>query len=310
MNEKTLDEVLSDFKVSVKNLISKYFESDIQPTLYHYTSCETLISIVTKQEFWLSNVEFMNDKLEVNYSMRIIQTALAESSVDERSAKIFLKTIKKHKKRANETLYVLSLSKDEDSLNLWNNYGKNDGYSIGIDTPKFITKITERRIGVKTSQETLLFDNISVFGNVLYDEASQVRFFRELFDHYYSFILNTNIFRINELNTNKIISEMFQVWDTILKFSYMIKQKEHQIENEFRFIAFNDNHQANFFRVRNGIVLPYIKIGFEKNELMPIKEICIGPKINENIASAGIKYLLKKNYRKTNITKSSLKLLF
>jgi len=265
---------------------------------------------VTKQEFWLSNVEFMNDKLEVNYSMRIIQTALAESSVDERSAKIFLKTIKKHKKRANETLYVLSLSKDEDSLNLWNNYGKNDGYSIGIDTPKFITKITERRIGVKTSQETLLFDNISVFGNVLYDEASQVRFFRELFDHYYSFILNTNIFRINELNTNKIISEMFQVWDTILKFSYMIKQKEHQIENEFRFIAFNDNHQANFFRVRNGIVLPYIKIGFEKNELMPIKEICIGPKINENIASAGIKYLLKKNYRKTNITKSSLKLLF
>lgn len=49
-------------------------------SVFHYTRTATLLNIVRSKEFWLSNVFFMNDFLEINWLFSIAQTIVRDES--------------------------------------------------------------------------------------------------------------------------------------------------------------------------------------------------------------------------------------
>jgi len=274
--------------------------------IYHYTNCEGVISIIQNNEFWLSNVEYVNDKLENDYSLQVVCNAINKSSLDNGFKKEFIKKFRLTKTKSANTIFILSLTHDHDSLNLWNNYSKNEGYNIGINVEDFIYGLSNHKIGYRIN-DNLDKRYIPAVGSVLYDETKQLSFFQALYELFFTL---SSIKPTSLDESKKIREKQTSIWKLLVMYSYMIKGKTHKIENEFRLvISIPDASKGINFRSRNGLVLPFIIISSEGNKL-PFSEITIGPKIDDKIAKNGITQLIKQNNLKLKVNSSSIKLRF
>ena len=90
--------------------------------IYHYTSGQGLMGILSNSEIHCSHISFLNDPSEHEYFDEIL-AKLFESNPDCKSIyyelyneSYFGITYSKH------DFYVLSFSKNEDSLSMWNYY--------------------------------------------------------------------------------------------------------------------------------------------------------------------------------------------
>ncbi len=73
-----------------------------------------------------------------------------------------------------------------------------------------------------------------------------------------------------------------------------IKPIEFSDEQELRIVRFIKNKESNLHllhRVKNGILIPYVEIGFDINS---IKKIIIGPCTHKDLAEKGLRSLLKR----------------
>lgn len=284
-----------------------YSSEDESSSIYHYTSCDSLISIILKNEFWLSNIEYVNDKQEMDYSLGIISKAVEQSNTTSSFKEAFLKKFKKAKSGAAKSIYILSLCKDNDSLNLWNNYAKNEGYNIGMNLIHLLQAITEKKLVIKVNDKEITNNYIPAVGHILYDENNQIAFFSRMTEIYYQI---SNLKSETKEDGKIIHDQQLNLWKIYIMFSYMIKRSIHKVENEYRvIISVPDSFKAINFRSRNGIVLPYITMTC-KNELIPFSEITIGPKINDSIAKEGIKQLINKSNRIVKVNSSNIELRF
>ncbi|NPV00515.1 MAG: hypothetical protein HPY53_03935 [Brevinematales bacterium] len=119
-------------------------ENDIPDSLYHYTDIESLKSIIEKKELWATNCLFMNDSKEMMYFLDSFYKYFNKKSGIIRDPKeVLINWIKRDQfleKFFKDSLqhYVLSFSKDGDSLILWGNYSKNIGYCIEFSRTKLV----------------------------------------------------------------------------------------------------------------------------------------------------------------------------
>ena len=309
MTEIDFKSFIEDNGANVKKYMTQYFHNEIKSICYHYTNCDNLISIIQNNELWLSNIEYLNDKLEIKYSIEVFKEALNKSEINQDNRNEFLKSFIDNKKKVTRCIYVLSLSMDGDSLNTWNNYGKNDGYNIGFDKNKFIDYVINNKLLIKDKSNNVQKDEYIVnFGNVLYDRTKQVEYFKSILNIYNDFIASTMPYR--EQYKALIHEEIGRIWNNIIICSYLIKQDSHRVENEYRLALFVVDRKMYCYRSRNGVILPYIKLCGDENTNFPISIITIGPKINEEIAKKGLKIMLSTNYRKVKIMFSDIKLRF
>ena len=110
--------------------------------------------------------------------------------------------------------------------------------------------------------------------------------------------------------TDEFIRESRRVWGFMIGHSYLLKQFEHSIEDEFRIILFfQDEEDVASYRTQNGIVVPYVKMS-QIDGLLPLSEVTIGPKIDDSIAEAGLRHLLREKYEKLKVRKSRIQLRF
>lgn len=102
--------------------------------IYHYTSDEGLRGIVESNEIWLTNTEFVNDTTECKALQReknlLSSKELTNDFVEK--AGPFINTPDKH-----NNIYLISFSKNRDSLEQWRAYGN---YCIGFDAKKLIKR--------------------------------------------------------------------------------------------------------------------------------------------------------------------------
>ncbi|WP_186069143.1 DUF2971 domain-containing protein [Burkholderia gladioli] len=149
---------------------------EVKPTLAHYTSIDTLNSIVTNNEVWLSNPLYMNDVEELRFGISETTRAFYQSS-SLRSAcesedrynelcRAYAYVLKEFEEEHAFDIYITCLSEhtdadDDGRLSMWRGYGGNGkGAAIVFDTSKFhvvenspllIAKIhygsTEERLG-------------------------------------------------------------------------------------------------------------------------------------------------------------------
>lgn len=294
--------VLESINEYLASLFNDTVRKNIQhdQILYHYTNIDALISILQKKTFWLSNVELMNDKNEINYSLGIIEKALISLNISVSERNLLLSDFLELKKYSALKTYVLSFSLDKDSLILWNNYSKYDGYNIGLSLDKILKNTNDYCFKVKSDKKAAI-----ISGKVLYSEEDQIKFMSGILNAYYQILLLTRDNRNPEVQ-NQVITQKI----LILLHSSLLKEEAHQYENEYRIvIGVPDDAISENFRSRNGLILPYIEV--ELNDYSCFKEITIGPKIDDNFAKSVLDYFLSKiKESKIESSKSDIKLRF
>jgi hypothetical protein len=298
---------LNEIKVELKRLILKNsFENAIPPdnnSIYHYTNIDSLKSIFINKQLRASNSMFLNDKLEVIHLRKLVRIIAAEvsnslSKADQAEFTNFVEGLFYHTIRIlSKSIFILSFSLKYDSLPLWNNFSKNDGYCLGFHFDKFINNFRKDNIKkiLKPLPDTEInIEILALFNNVIYEEDLK----KSRLGEYVKLL-----FKIKHESEEKMPQELIDIISLIalqiLFIGYFSKEDCFSDEHEFRVIIFIKDYPQNIikYRISNGIIIPYIDININDTELnvLPIKEIIIGPKVNIDIASEGIDYFIKDN---------------
>ena len=172
-------------------------------SVYHYTDLNAFINIFSNREFWISNINYMNDSEEFSNGLQICIKVLEEYlSKDTFELKkqfasilgiIRLRKIPELMGIDTNNLFSISFCHHGDLLTQWNCYGIN-GVAIGfrnnntdIDTgialvPK---NLYQEELKKYTSPDQMIPKNERLFylKNVIYDDTEKEKVFRALFDH-------------------------------------------------------------------------------------------------------------------------------
>ena len=107
--------------------------------LYHYTTGQGIFGILNSSKLHCSNINFLNDPSEETYFKEVLSEVLAASN-ECRAIHDKLYNQSYEEVILNPTAkFIVSFSKNPDSLSMWNYYASGNGYSIGIDIDSVIT---------------------------------------------------------------------------------------------------------------------------------------------------------------------------
>ena len=106
------------------------------PILYHYTSADGVIGILSSKELWATNIEFLNDTNEILEAVRVARNII-ENLIDRdtfsHGEKLLMNKMREHAGSAAKRFYVVSFSETSDSLLHWQAYcSGSGGYAIGF----------------------------------------------------------------------------------------------------------------------------------------------------------------------------------
>lgn len=103
--------------------------------LYHYTSANGVLGIVSTGTLWATGIRYLNDSREYEYALDLASDHIESTSklVDEPLQSSLLEALSSARNVAGiAPMYVASLSEHSDQLSQWRAYGRGAGYAIGI----------------------------------------------------------------------------------------------------------------------------------------------------------------------------------
>lgn len=250
--------------------------------LSHYTNFEALISIIKNEELWLSNLWFLNDRNEYKEGLSIIETKYLEKikKHKEPNIKILLNTLESAiSLLKQQSVYVISLTTNEDLLSQWRGYGGNNG--VGI------------KFNFSNNKTINLFPCI-------YNKKMQEEYINHIFENTIEIFNKT---KENGLFPKEWCNEKDELpyWDAIniagsnfiSKCNVacaLIKNEGFKEEEEWRLLNFSSEN-INFLS-KGSFIKPFIKM-----KILNFKEtltgVIIGPNPDEDLCKRSIVQLLK-----------------
>ncbi|WP_404366750.1 DUF2971 domain-containing protein [Marinobacter sp.] len=241
--------------------------------LFHYTSADAFLGIMTNRVIWASNIAFLNDEKEYRYTTKILRPHLDEIWKKSEHKELVERLVRLIENSDGGPTYVTSLSEKPDLLSQWRAYCRDGGYSIGLDN-KAIPEIAKRcqleivKCSYCPNQHQKLvadfadqlFEQISEKGASITDRNQALQFHA---DHVYGQI-------------NRLANE--------------IKHPAFEEEQEWRFVKtfVYANHPNLRYRAGKGMLVPYFEIPLvspEKPELfIPISEVYVAPHRNSELS--------------------------
>lgn len=285
--------------------IEKLFSDNVlnnSATVCHYFPKSALLSIVKEQRLYFSDLEFLNDYSESQPLYSVIEEAIAETETESPATRI-MKDILRIRPMLKDDIsfshyednnddgfiynrrnYVLCCSLDNDCLSNWKYYGKGSGY----DAFNIMFKANSY---LQFIEQTLRFNGYKCLsGSVIYDNEIKRRLIHELIHKINSFITASN------LTENMFRGLTTWLFYYIMDMSLFFKDSYYQDEKEYRFVLSLDNSKIKNnnleydFRFVNDILVPFLKIPFDKDM---IETICIGPCLNTDISSKSLSAMLE-----------------
>ncbi len=291
-------------------ILNKYSNS-IPDTIFHYTSPEGLIGIITNSELWFSRYDCLNDASEGKYIELVYERALkAIENEYDRNFINLIRDIKPDKNRFfklkgssvtktknSESYYVAAVntmpficcfSLSDDSLPMWNyysKYGRCEGYNIGFS----VEKLKEIK-------------NLEVI-RCIYKEEEQVEVLKirisEAYDNYSTY-------------GNQIGFIKQQLAMALATLSMQFKYKAYEHEDEVRLIYWrpdkseiiDEKGEDLFYRQTNGIIIPYVKKHIVLKDV--VNRIKIGPLIKADAAEVTVRDMLKEKGIEPFISQSDI----
>ena len=275
--------------------------------IYHYTSPEGLKAILENRSLRFTNYRFLNDKKEGLCKENDISAKIEELKEKDTNSKgrdffellkqqiidiniddcLIDKSVSGEYCEIKNDYYVLSLSKELDSLSMWNYYIKNrkyEGYNIGFKLEvlqKIFSKVAKDSKGVKFEDKDINYMNMQDENN---EFENIILSFKEQYVRTYS-------------GKMKIV---FECRDKILRNYIFSKNNCFRHENEYRFVLMKNRNSEikEQFYIKNGIITPYIDIPLNDEDVVKaIKSITISPLLEEEIAKKGLEFfLISKGY--------------
>lgn len=319
------------------NFIHNYYKDGIILTksdniVYHYTSPEGFLGILTNQNVRFTDIRYMNDRSEGVYFVKlllefieknkgvyphaeeVVNNLLSENNFKDikalKTTNIKYRTIGGRTKPARAFLFCTC--SNADSLNMWNYYVKNgayQGYSVGINVSAFLESI-----GTCFPKDK----NVSIYyGKVLYSKKEQQEEVKNLLQTIET--STTNTLYINHKSSHALELYLKRYIDL---YGVFYKHPKFSGEQEYRFVIefndeFSDRAELDFldwiknssritedFCIKNGIITPFLNVPFEYNV---ISRVYISPMTEFDIAKASIKELIYKNdYKMIAIYQSNI----
>lgn len=248
----------------------KPFPQQYRGNIYHYTSVDGIIGIVTKHEIWMSDTAFMNDTTELKRLQDTPPQGIENEYVKKAWETLNVKKPFSGNKQVNH--YMASFSKKKDSLEQWRAYGN---YCIGFDAKKLNTQ------------------KCSFLCSCIYND-------KEIIDW-----INQQGYIVNSSERDRMLMAYILLHVASMKY----KDSHFAKEQEVRLIARMSNSHNNgrtkvpvYFRPHPiyRFPIPYFKFAIrndckdsrQEDELLPIKEIIIGPMAHRNEAKDSCEKLL------------------
>lgn len=262
--------------------------------LYHYSDAQSLMNIFDSKEFWVSRGDFLDDSSELKKVPEILHEL--SQQINKEIAAGLLKEFLEWKIH----LYILSLSYNADSLILWSNYAKFNGYNIGLDM-SILNNLAET--------QALRMKYKLFHGMVIYDPNKQ----KEIIQGE----INKLCGKWKGQLTVEFFAEIRETCTRLYLYSPFFKSHHFWPEQEYRYVFWPDipNIEDNLvnYRVKNGVFIPYIGIPLirdltTKEEGIPLSVITVGPKLHPEIAMSGMKEFLMKNHYPQNVVPTEIKI--
>ncbi|UCZ76778.1 DUF2971 domain-containing protein [Dickeya zeae] len=259
-------------------------------SLYHYTDVNGLLGIIENKKIWATDIRFLNDSMEyyagIESLSKICDGMVNHDHGGDHINKAFSdlygilkKGIKDNLE--NRSLYVASFTDDRDNLRQWMSYcPPNGGYAIAFDRSKMVVS------GGKDNKVVCRLEPVD------YKDESM------------SNILSVDVItRDLKQNSLDIKNYSSKIVNDLLFRCCAIKNKEFYDEHETRLIIQSKttkDHDVKF-RSKSGVVVPYFEYCIEPEW---ITEIIIGPNVNMDLATSGMKELLDRNSIQCKIERS------
>lgn len=282
-DSKDLDELIDIFKF--------FFTHSTQPSrIYHYTSPDGFLGIIKDDfNFRFTRADCLNDLLEGKQFLEVYETVCNEMVSENADFKQPNEEFFSKIKMPNEFLvdtdhgldfvnidtYIGSFSLEPDCLPMWNYYLNNnryEGYCLGICT------------------DSLPLHSLQI----IYDDEKKKNMIR-------SVIKKICEFANHEGNLTKFLGFMRNF---LFNCCYIFKPSYFKHEREIRLIYHNNSISKTpiDFRIKNGMLMPFIKVKINKNNLTSVK---IAPLVKEEIAKHTTLELLKNyDYENVEVTNS------
>ena len=116
--------------------------------IYHYTTIDALINIVSRNEFWITKWDYLNDIDEFRVALDACIEILEEEKIKPEIIRDVVDSVNKdlHTNSLLHDYFILSFSCDNDSQLLWSNYSNYDGVNLEIDFANFIEKLNRNML--------------------------------------------------------------------------------------------------------------------------------------------------------------------
>ncbi|MCS4461730.1 DUF2971 domain-containing protein [Clostridium botulinum] len=239
----------------------------------------------------MTKSDFLNDEKELVYFYDVLKEVVEGTrfmGIDEK----FIDSLKRESDKILENTFILSFTKDSDSLPLWEMYSKGKGYNLEITYDKFFDARWQEKVYISNNNNNKIYltrnnDNRQFFGPtnfVVYDRSLQKEKIYELLKG----IDLSREFRLTypeDIKSIPIIEMQKRILSEFVDYMVLFKDESFSYENEFR-IVYNiiDCDQLNIVkhRIINDRIVPYIELGIEENV---IDSVTISPRLKSDILS-------------------------
>lgn len=289
---------------SLSNLDEAWHRHVDPELVFHYTTQEGLLGILSSGCLWATNLNYLNDMVELKYANKLAIDKLGE--IRKRLSERILIEIEGLFKILNppisplpinqltETINKLRILKanmfaasfgvDGDLLSLWRGYCKpGNGFSIGFKRDE-LERIAER--------------NGWLIGPIVYSPMAQIECLN---------VLEVDaIYKCGKDADPKIFSDTYI--EKFLKLGPFIKAKEFFEEGEWRIALRSDQGKINY-RIGKNKKIPYITISLlnESHENL-VKVITIGPNSSKRLNAKQIMEICKSKGIITAVLNSQIPL--
>ena len=303
---------------------------------YHYTSPEAYHSIINSGFVRFSDIDYMNDKSETVYAIKVLLDFLDKHPNDyffTRDVlsvlinKQFYSDIQNLKvsniifndiptlNYAKHRSFLFCLSTKKDSLNMWNYYVQNghyEGFAIGFNLHKFLKTFD-------THSDKELDGFLVYHGKVLYREDWQLNAIKNIVDYIESLktkAIDPILPFAAALLRNKLESEGLFIkhpeFSTEQEYRIVIQIVENRIphsENEAnKYFGINNKFMCEDFCARKGLIVPFLKVKIPEEA---ITKTIVSPITEFTLAEKGVKeFLSVKGFNNVVVEQSKIPIRF
>ena len=277
---------------------------------YHYSSSNGVFGIINSFKLHCSNANFLNDPTEQNYFDSILNEVISKNSACKSIYEILYNNSVESNIINPFENYVISFCKNKDSLSMWSNYTKGNGYNLGFNIDSIIKRNINKFLSIK--KVDLIYSKHDQITNlekyILSHKVNSEKYLK---------FENTKKTAQNNDNRNSYDTAKYEQDNYLIDFStglFEMKLKfKHEAfirEEEVRLVVSQDestNVTTSHKISSTGIIVEYVSLELDLEE--DLTSITMHP-LNGDLHTMGMEKFLKAkvNIKKIDINKSDIPL--